>query len=182
MILLKKRLLEKFEKHIFVSEDRLTGLITITTELEDQLIVASLANFVGKQIQNYIQKENSAQTTKEKLFILDRLRIVIKELESSEFDLKEFKESNMGYEDSPELFMIFSRLFREAEAKKEVYLTLQQQLELARIEEVRQSPILHILDSAAIPMTKSSPNRLIYLIISGIAGVIFSSFIVLFKY
>ena len=66
--------------------------------------------------------------------------------------------------------------------KKEVYLTLQQQLELARIEEVRQSPILHILDSAAIPMTKSSPNRLIYLIISGIAGVIFSSFIVLFKY
>ncbi len=180
--IIEEKAIRKFEKHIFVSEDRLTGLITITTELEDQLIVASLANFVGKQIQNYIQKENSAQTTKEKLFILDRLRIVKKELESSEFDLKEFKESNMGYEDSPELFMIFSRLFREAEAKKEVYLTLQQQLELARIEEVRQSPILHILDSAAIPMTKSSPNRLIYLIISAIAGVIFSSFIVLFKY
>ena len=36
------------------------------------------------------------------------------------------------------------------EAKKEVYLMLQQQLELARIEEVKQSPILHILD-AAVP-------------------------------
>ena len=133
--IIKEEAVRKFNKHISVSEDRLTGLITISTELSDPIIVASLANFVGQQIQNYIQKENSAQTTKEKLFINDRLSIVKKELELTEFELKEFKESNRGYEESPELFMIFSRLFREAEAKKEVYLTLQQQLELARIEE-----------------------------------------------
>ena len=78
--------------------------------------------------------------------------------------------------------MIFSRLFREAEAKKEVYLTLQQQLELARIEEVRQSPILHILDSATPPIRKSSPNRVMFLIIAGVIGAISSSIIVLYKY
>ena len=65
--------------------------------------------------------------------------------------MKDFKERNRGYEDSPELFMKYSRFFREVEAKKEVYLTLQQQLELARIEEVRKSPILHILDYAVQP-------------------------------
>ncbi len=80
---------------------------------------------------NYIQKENSAQSTKEKLFISDRLAIVKSELESSEIQLKDFKERNRGYEDSPDLFMTFSQLFREVEAKKQVYLTLQQQLELA---------------------------------------------------
>ena len=72
--------------------------------------------------------------------------------------MKIFKERNRGYEDSPELFMMFSQLYREVEAKKEVYLTLQQQLELARIEEVKQSPILHILDYAVPPSRKSSPN------------------------
>ena len=62
--------------------------------------------------------------------------------------------------------MNYSQLFREVEAKKEVYLTLQQQLELARIEEVKQSPILHILDHAVPPIKKSFPNRLLFLIIS----------------
>ena len=49
--------------------------------------------------------------------------------------------------------MMYSRLNRDVELKKEIFLTLQQQLELARIEEVRQSPILHILD-LAVPASK----------------------------
>ena len=48
--------------------------------------------------------------------------------------------------------MMYSRLDRDVELKK-IFLTLQQQLELARIEEVRQSPILHILD-LAVPASK----------------------------
>ncbi len=177
-----EKAVKKFNDHIVVSQDRITGLIRINTKLEDPNIVATLTNFVGQQVQNYIQKENSAQSTKEKLFIKERVGIVKNELELSELNLKMFKESNRGYEESPELFMIFSRLFREAEAKKEVYLTLQQQLELARIEEVRQSPILHILDNAVIPTRKSSPNRLTFLIISSFLGFFISSLITLFKY
>ena len=44
--------------------------------------------------------------------------------------------------------MYYSRIERSVESKKQVVLTLQQQLELARIEEVKRSPILHILDKA----------------------------------
>ncbi len=177
-----EKAIKKLNDHIAVSEDRITGLIRISTKLKDPVIVASLANFVGQQVQNYIQKENSAQSTKEKLFIKERLGIVKGELGLSELKLKMFKESNRGYEESPELFMIFSRLFRESEAKKEVYLTLQKQLELARIEEVRQSPILHILDNAVKPIRKSSPNRLAFLIVSACLGLLVSSLVTLFKY
>ena len=110
------------------------------------------------------------------------MEIVKKELENSELELKDFKERNRGYEGSPELFMIFSQLFREVEAKKEVYLTLQKQLELARIEEVKQSPILHILDYAVPPIRKSSPNRLFFLIASIFFGIAFSSLFFLIRY
>ena len=103
-------------------------------------------------------------------------------MESSELLLKQFKERNRGYEDSPELFMIFSRFFRESEAKKQVYLTLQQQLELARIEEVKQSSILHILDDAIAPSRKSTPNRVLFLIIFTILGFSFSTLVTLLKY
>ena len=174
--------LNKLKEHISVSKDKITGLIRINSEFEDPHISANVANFIGYEVQNYIQKENSAQSAKEKLFIKDRLSIVKEELEDAEYKLKIFKERNRGYEDSPELFMVFSRLFRETEVKKEVYLTLQQQLELARIDEVKQKPILHILDSAVPPTTKSSPNRFLFLFSFLIFGAITSSLIILFKY
>ena len=165
-----------------VNEDRLTGLITINVTLEDPQISADVANFIGEQVQLYIQKENSAQSTKEKIFISERLFVVKNELEYSELELKDFKERNRGYENSPELFMLFSRLFREVEAKKEVYLTLQKQLELARIEEVKQTSVLHILDYAIAPSRKSSPNRLFFLVFSAIFGMVSSSIVTIFKY
>tara|TARA_Y100000768_G_scaffold521_1_gene406 strand:+ start:44738 stop:45907 length:1170 start_codon:yes stop_codon:yes gene_type:complete len=174
--------IKKFEEHIEVTEDKITGLIKISTTFQDPYIAANVANFIGDQVESYIQKENSAQSTKEKIFIFDRLTIVKKELEDSELELKAFKERNRGYEDSPELFMKFSQFFREVEAKKEVYLTLQQQLELARIEEVKQSPILHVLDYAVPPTKKSYPKRTTFLIVSLFLGFIVSSIQVIFRY
>ncbi len=174
--------LNKFKNHIDVTEDKMTGLIKINSEFKDPIISASIANFIGTQVESYIQKENSAQSKKEKLFISERLKIVKNELEQTELNLKSFKERNRGYENSPELFMVFSRLFRESEAKKEVYMTLQQQLELARIDEVKQSPILHVLDHAIPPTKKSSPNRFLFLTIFGTIGAIYSSISTLFRY
>ena len=181
-IAINEKAIKKFNNHIQVNEDRISGLIKISTTFQDPYIAAGVANFIGNQVELYIQKENSAQSTKEKLFISERLLIVKKELEIAELELKNFKESNRGYEDSPELFMIFSQLFREVEAKKEVYLTLQQQLELARIEEVKQSPILHILDHAVPPIRKSFPNRVLFLMISAFLGILISSLHTLFRY
>ena len=109
--------IKKFANQVKVSEDKITGLIKITTSFQEPRLAAQIANFVGQQVEIYIQKENSAQSTKEKLFISERLAVVKKELEVSELELKEFKERNRGYEDSPELFMFFSQLFREVEAK-----------------------------------------------------------------
>ena len=177
-----EKAIEKFNQHVNVTEDRITGLIKISTIFKDPLIASEIANFIGNQVELYIQKENSAQSTKEKIFILDRLAIVKNELEKSELELKEFKERNRGYEESPELFMIFSQFFREVEVKKEVYLTLQQQLELARIEEVKKSPILHILDHAVPPVKKSSPNRVLFLIIFALFGFMLSTLRTIFRY
>ena len=181
-LFLYEKAIRKFNRHVQVVEDRSTGLIKIITSFQDPVISADIANFIGSEVELYIQKENSAQSNKEKLFISERLSIVKKELEKSELELKDFKERNRGFEDSPELFMIYSQLFREVEAKKEVYLTLQQQLELARIQEVKRSPILHILDHAVPPIRKSSPNRLLFLLSSTIFGILFSSSLTLFRY
>ena len=78
--------------------------------------------------------------------------------------------------------MKFSQKLREVEAKQQVYVTLQQQLELARINEVKQTPIINILDEAKPPVNKSRPNRLTIAILCMLAGFIISSSISIIKH
>ena len=174
--------LKKYFKLLNVKEDRRTGLIQVNIEMESPNLAAEVANFIGSEIQSYIQKQNTVKAVKEKLFISERLIVVKGELEKIEDDLKEFKERNRGYEVSPELFMIYSQKFREAEAKQQVYVTLQQQLELARISEVKQTPIINILDEARSPVNKSRPNRAIISLLSLLAGFLFGASISIIKY
>ena len=174
--------LKKYFKLLNVKEDRRTGLIQVNIEMESPNLAAEVANFIGSEIQSYIQKQNTVKAVKEKLFISGRLIVVKGELEKLEEDLKEFKERNRGYEVSPELFMIYSQKFREAEAKQQVYVTLQQQLELARISEVKQTPIINILDEARPPVNKSRPNRAIISLLSLLAGFLFGASISIIRY
>ena len=174
--------LKKYFMLLDVKEDRRTGLIQVNIEMESPNLAAEVANFIGSEIQSYIQKQNTVKAVKEKLFISGRLIVVKGELEKLEEDLKEFKERNRGYEVSPELFMIYSQKFREAEAKQQVYVTLQQQLELARISEVKQTPIINILDEAKPPVSKSRPNRAIISLLSLLAGFLFGASISIIRY
>ena len=174
--------LKKYFMLLDVKEDRRTGLIQVNIEMESPNLAAEVANFIGSEIQSYIQKQNTVKAVKEKLFIRGRLVVVKGELEKLEEDLKEFKERNRGYEVSPELFMIYSQKFREAEAKQQVYVTLQQQLELARISEVKQTPIINILDEARPPVSKSRPNRAIISLLSLLAGFLFGASISIIRY
>lgn len=174
--------LDKYFSLLNVNEDRRTGLIKVNIEMESPFLAAEVANFIGSEIQSYIQKQNSAQAAKEKLFISDRLIVVKAELEDLETNLKNFKERNRGYEVSPDLFMKYSQKLREVEAKQQVYVTLQQQLELARINEVKQTPIINILDDARPPVNKSKPNRAIITILFILSGLLISSIVSIIKY
>ena len=88
--------IKKFHKHVSVNEDQRTGLIRIKTTFRDPFIASQIANSIGLDIQNYIQKENSAQSKKEKIFISERLLIVKKELELAESNLKILRKETGG--------------------------------------------------------------------------------------
>ena len=58
LLFIKEEAIKKFSIYIDVSEDRLSGLININATFEDPLVASSIANFIGDEVQNYIQKEN----------------------------------------------------------------------------------------------------------------------------
>ncbi len=59
----------------------------------------------------------------------------------------------------PLLGVAYADLFRRTKIQEAVYETLTQQYELAKVQEVRETPSVKVLDAAAIPERRSFPPR-----------------------
>ena len=91
-------------------------------------------------------------------FIEERLNNSKDQLSLSEEELTKFREKHPFAMDTPDLQLQRGRLIRNVEVNQQVYITLRQQYEMARIDELKEVPVINILDKGEIPAHKSSPN------------------------
>ena len=111
-----------------------------------------------------------SETVSEKnTFIENRIASVEGDLEASEQTLKDFMESNRQIS-SPALQLEQERLERDVEVQKGIYLTLKQQLELAKIEEVQQTSVVQVLDRPTVAYKPSNKKLVLSVILSFILG------------
>jgi uncharacterized protein involved in exopolysaccharide biosynthesis len=66
----------------------------------------------------------------------------------------------------PLLGVRWAELYRETKIQETVYELLTQQYELARIQEAKEIPTVKVFDVADVPETKSSPHRLLIMLLS----------------
>lgn len=83
--------------------------------------------------------------------------------------------------DAPEMEMRLASLMREVEIKRAVYAVLSQQFEEARIQEMRDTPTIQVLDRAQKPLTKWRPKRKVIVIVSVVSAFFLSCFVVLIR-
>ncbi|MBN1820089.1 MAG: hypothetical protein JW833_05215 [Prolixibacteraceae bacterium] len=171
--------IKKLQDQISFSENDETGLIKIAVTMEEPQLAADIANFLGKTLNEYIQKEQKTSTKENITYIENRLAVVKEELKFAEEELKVFREKNRDLTMSPELQLEYGRLTRQVTIKQEVYLTLEQQKELALIDLVKETPVINVLDEAVKPELRSKPKRKLVVIISGFVGGFLSLFIII---
>jgi len=112
-----------------------------------------------------------SQTVNEKTnFIANRIASVENDLKSSETSLKEFNEKNRQIS-SPALQLEQGRLARDVDIQKGIYLTLKQQFELAKIEEVQEASIVQVLDKPQVPLGPINKNLKLNVLLASILGV-----------
>ncbi len=105
-------------------------------------------------------------------FITQQIDIAQSELERLEESLKDFRETNRRIDTSPSLLLIHDRIQRDVEIQQGIFLTLKQQLELAKIEEVQKSSFVQVLDPPSLPLTISNLPKLSSYILGGFAGLL----------
>ena len=142
-----------------VSLDIRTNVITISLEEGDPQLAADIVNAVTEELDKFFRTKKSTSAGEERTFIEGRLKAVGDDLESSENALKNFREKNRSIGGSPELMLQQERLVRNVQINSTIYTELRRQYEIARIEEVKNTPIISIMDEAQPAAYKSSPMR-----------------------
>jgi uncharacterized protein involved in exopolysaccharide biosynthesis len=73
--------------------------------------------------------------------------------------MKNFREQERCVGDSPELLLGQEQLLYDLQFKSTAMIQLKKQHELAKIEEIKNIPIVNILDPARAPINKDKPKR-----------------------
>jgi uncharacterized protein involved in exopolysaccharide biosynthesis len=82
---------------------------------------------------------------------------------------------------SPSLLLQQSRLQRKVEIKNTVYTELTKQYEIAKLNEIKDTPALNIREKAENPIKKAGPSRKKSLIIIMFLSVIISGLYIIFN-
>jgi len=163
--------IDKIAEEIGVSTDRTTKIVSISfTTKEPELSAAIVNSFLDELIQ-YNQDIINSKAKLNREFVETQLKDALKLLKDAETELADFTTRNKKIA-TPDLQLDQDRMKRNVKVQEEVYITLSKQLELAKIEEQEQSPMIEILDRATPPVRKSSPKIKRNVILAGFVSLI----------
>ena len=121
---------------------------------------ALVANNIVKSLDNYIRTQRKSYASEQRYYIDKRLAQVKDSLTNAENNLKNFREENRLVA-SPALLLEQGRLLRNVDIMQAVYIELNKQLEIARIDEIKETPVLNVKELAKDPIIKAGPKRAI---------------------
>lgn len=147
------------------------GVMTLMTQFSDPALAFQVNEYVIGLIEEYFQDRLKSQTRENRIFIQKRIREVQGELQNSEDALAKYREKNLGGA-APKVALQEQRLLRDVNINQEVYLQLRKEYELARIEEMKNTPIVEVISSPEVPIYRFAPKRRTILSIGLISGLL----------
>ena len=162
----------ELRNHIVASSARRTGIVTFFVSAPYADLTQQIGSSIVGELDVYNAERRRSQVTQERVFIgkrVDESRIALSQAEN---DLRRFREVNREYLSSPTLTLENDRLQREVNRRSEIYTGLAQAEERARIEEVRDTPAITIVEPATLPTSPDIGNGIRDVLLGMIAGLL----------
>ena len=172
----RAKVIEALKGAISEEVSRATGVIKVAVrtgrpELSQQIAV-NLLNHVN--VSNLTRRQQQAAA--ERGFIERQVDEKRAELRQSESELESFLERNRSYRTSPQLTLEYGRLQRTVDMRQQIYTTMLESYETARVEEVRDLPVITILEDPEMPIVANARGgvrkTLIGLLVGAALGVL----------
>lgn len=158
--------------NISISYELKTKILTMVVEMPESKLSADVANTLVISLDKYVRTQRKSFATEQRKYLVSRVQQIKDTLTSSEDALKSFREKNRQIAQSPELLLEQSRLMRNVEIQQTIFIELTKQLELVKLAEVKDVPVVNVREYAKDPVVKTGPKRVMTL-----ALILFFSFL-----
>ncbi len=163
------RAMKAVQEVIIVEVDKKTGLISVSAEAAEPVLVAQLVQKAVDLLQEYVIKYKTKQSRENLDFIQARYDEKKNEYEQARQMFFEYKDQHRNMV-SERVDMEFQHLKESYEMLSGIYLSLATQLEQAKITVMEQTPAFTVLEPVKVPLEKSWPKKSIVMVISGFIG------------
>ncbi len=148
------------ESKIETKIEKLTKILSITIQMPESGLAADVANAIVESLDNYLRTSRKSFAGQQRFYIEKRISQIKDSLTLAENKLKYFRDRNRIVEQSPNLLMEQSRLMRNVEIQQAVFVELTKQQEIARIDEIKDTPVVNYREKAKESVLKAGPSRL----------------------
>lgn len=149
---------------------RTTGAVTISVRTRWPGLSLAIAERLLDGLNRFNRETRQTQAGAERRFTEQRLTAAETALGASERAMQRFLEGNRQFERSSTLAFEHDRLQRDVMLRQQVVSNLAQQYEDARIREVRDTPVITVIDSPTLPVLPDPRGRIRTVALLGFLG------------
>ena len=167
--------IKRLRKMMTVTAVQRTGIVELSVEARYATLAEQITQRLLDELNSFNLNTRQSRARAEREFTEKRLEEVKGELRGAEDRLQTFLQRNRDYRNSPYLMFQEDRLARDVSMRQQLYTTLVQAYEQAKIDEVRDTPVITVIERPQAPARPDSRRLLLKgllaLMVGGVLGV-----------
>jgi uncharacterized protein involved in exopolysaccharide biosynthesis len=137
-----------------------TGVITVNVDARSPELARQIADRALALVNTFNLERRQTQAGAELRFTERRLAEARDELRAAEARLESFLEQNRTYSSAPSLRLTYEQLTRDVNLRQQIYITVAQAYEQAKVDAIRDTPVITIIAPPEAPV-RPRPRGLI---------------------
>lgn len=159
--------------------DRAANVLVLEVRAPWPDLAESINRRILTLVNDFNLERRQSRAAREQAFLEQRVAEAEAELTAAENRLQEFVENNRRYSESPETALEFSRLQRRVDRLQQVYSAMTQNLEQARVDAIRNVPVVTVLDRPEGTAEQTSPRLMVNAVLGFLLGAALAACILL---
>ena len=137
---------------IAVESSSKTGVVIVRVTTESPRLSFQISQAILNELDRFNLRRRQSAAAADRQFAEQRLSEMRGELRGAEDRLQEFMQGNRQFGGAPKLAFEQDRLQREVSMRQQVFTSLAQAYEQAKLDEVRDTPVLTIVEQPSVPV------------------------------
>ena len=149
---------KRLRRQLQVTYNPKTNVVILTLDARWPALSAQILNRAVDLVSAFNREQRSSRSRARREFLATRVAAAQQELRAVEDSQRLFYERNRSWENSPALLVEERRVRRQVETANSLYLSLRQEYERARIDEINTTPVITVVDGAVAPQRREWPR------------------------